>query len=380
MASESDAQEKTEDPTQKRIDQALEEGQVLSSKELFVFTILFAGFFVYFVAVFMSELLLGHWSGFFRFDLKEFDSEAVRLSFEAVSYIAVYGLAIGIPIFIVVFLTQAGLSGRINFAPKALNFKGSRIDPLQGLKRMFSTKALVELLKSIGKVVFLIGATGFVLWNGNATILTSSNARLGQGLWRVHDLFIALFVALLIILAIIALLDVLWQRYQYIKQLRMSKQDIKDEQKQTEGSPEVKAKIRRMQMQTAAEAAAQRAALDDVPNATAIITNPTHFAVALKYEVGTRGAPVIVAMGRGKMAEDIISIGQEETVPIFQSPLLARALFFTGQIGQEIHEDLFSAVAAVLAFIFRVANGETLDDPEVDVPKDLQFNETGAPL
>ena len=190
-----------------------------------------------------------------------------------------------------------------------------------------------------------------------------------------------LFVfALLIILAIIALLDVLWQRYQYIKQLRMSKQDIKDEQKQTEGSPEVKAKIRRMQMQTAAEAAAQRAALDDVPNATAIITNPTHFAVALKYEVGTRGAPVIVAMGRGKMAEDIISIGQEETVPIFQSPLLARALFFTGQIGQEIHEDLFSAVAAVLAFIFRVANGETLDDPEVDVPKDLQFNETGAPL
>ena len=102
--------------------------------------------------------------------------------------------------------------------------------------------------------------------------------------------------------------------------------------------------------------------------------------MALKYEVGTRGAPVIVAMGRGKMAEDIISIGQEETVPIFQSPLLARALFFTGQIGQEIHEDLFSAVAAVLAFIFRVANGETLDDPEVDVPKDLQFNETGAPL
>ena len=380
MASESDAQEKTEDPTQKRIDQALEEGQVLSSKELFVFTILFAGFFIYFIAVYMSHSLLGKWQGFFRFDLEEFDREAVRLSFEAVSYIAVYGLSIGIPIFIVVFMTQGALSGRINFASKALNFKGSRIDPLQGLKRMFSVRSLVELLKSVGKVVFLIGITGFVLWNGNASILTSSNAGLGQGLSRVHQLFISLFVALLIILAIIAFLDVLWQRYQYIQKLRMSKQDIKDEQKQTEGSPEVKAKIRRMQMQTAAQAAEQRAALDDVPTATAIITNPTHFAVALKYEVGARGAPLIVAMGRGKMAEDIISIAQTETVPIFQSPLLARALFFTGQIGQEIHEELFSAVAAVLAFIFRVANGEMLEDPDIEIPQDLQFNETGGPL
>ena len=378
MASENDAQEKTEDPTPKRIEKALEEGQVLSSKELFVFATLFAGLFVYFAAVNASGFLLGQWSGFFRFDLGEFNGELTRLSYEALIYVMVFGLCVGLPMAIVVLFTQGVLAGRINFSPKALNFKGSRIDPLQGLKRMVSMKALVELLKSIAKVVFLVGVTYFAITTGISSLLTSSEADLLKGLERVHSIFIGLFIAMLIVLAIIALLDVLWQRHQYIQQLRMSRQDVKDEHKQTEGSPEVKAKIRRMQMATAARAAQQREALEDVPSATAIITNPTHFAVALKYEVGARGAPTILAMGRGKMAEDIIEIAQNEAVAIFQSPLLARALFFTGEIGAEIHEELFSAVAAVLAFIFRVANGEQLDTPDIEVPEDLQFSETGV--
>ena len=378
MASESGSQEKTEDPTPKRIEKALEEGQVLSSKELFVFATLFAGLFVYFAAVNVSGFLLGKWSGFFRFDLGEFNGELTRLSYEALIYVMLLGLCVGVPMLIVVLFTQGVLAGRINFSPKAMNFKGSRIDPLQGLKRMVSTKALVELLKSIAKVVFLVGVTYLAITVSISSLLTSSEADLLKGLERVHSIFIALFIAMLIVLAIIALLDVLWQRYQYIQQLRMSRQDVKDEQKQTEGSPEVKAKIRRMQMTTAARAAQQRKALDDVPSATAVITNPTHFAVALKYEVGARGAPIILAMGRGKMAADIIEIAQNGSVPIFQSPLLARALFFTGDIGAEIHEELFSAVAAVLAFILRAANGEKLDTPDIEVPEDLQFSETGV--
>ena len=378
MASESDAQEKTEDPTPKRIEKALEDGQVLTSKELFVFVTLFAGLFVYFAAVNASELILGQWSGFFRFDLSEYNSEIIRLSYEAFLYILIFGISVGLPMTIVVLFTQGALAGRINFSPKAMNFKGNRINPLEGLKRMVSTKALVELLKGIAKVVFLVGVTYFVLTAGISSLLTSSYADLFNALKRVNALFIGLFIALLIVLAIIALLDVLWQRHQYIQQLRMSRQDVKDENKQTEGSPEVKAKIRRMQMTTAARAAQQREALDDVPSATAIITNPTHFAVALKYEMGARGAPTVLAMGRGKMAIDIIEIAQKEAVPIFQSPLLARALFFTGDIGAEIHEELFSAVAAVLAFIFRVANGEKIDTPDIQVPEDLQFSETGV--
>ena len=133
-----------------------------------------------------------------------------------------------------------------------------------------------------------------------------------------------------------------------------------------------------MQMQKSQESARQRDALDNVTSATAVITNPTHFAVALKYEVGSRGAPTILAMGRGTMALEIIALAQTNALPIFRSHLLARALFFTGDIGAEIHEELFSAVAAVLAFLFRVANGEQIDTPNIDVPKDLQFSETGT--
>ena len=140
----------------------------------------------------------------------------------------------------------------------------------------------------------------------------------------------------------------------------MTLQEVKDESKETEGNPEVKAKIRRMQMTVAARAVKQREALADVPDATAIITNPTHFAVALKYEVGSPGAPRIMAMGRGLMAAEIIERGTDAGITIFRNPLLARALFFAGEIGDEIPEQLFSAVAAVLAFIYRLNMGKNL--------------------
>lgn len=376
---EEDSQEKTEEPTAKRLEKAMEDGTVLQSKDLMVFTTLFAGLFVYFGLLSASNLMLGQWGAFFRFDLKEFQGEAIRLSFEAVKYVIGWGMVVGIPLVISILMTQATLSGTINFAPKAMAFKGNKINPVNGLKRMFGPKALFELVKSVIKVVFLIGAAATIMFTQLPILLTSSHATLANGLGRVHDVFIALFVTLLLVLALIALLDVLYQRQQHVKQLKMSKQEVKDESKQTEGSPEVKSKIRRMQMESSARASQQRQALDDVPSATAIITNPTHFAVALKYEVGERGAPTILAMGRGKMAADIIEIANNETVPIFQSPLLARALFFTGQIGHEIHEELFSAVAAVLAFIFRLANGEELEAPDVEIPEDLKFTETGAP-
>ncbi|MDA9990063.1 EscU/YscU/HrcU family type III secretion system export apparatus switch protein [Paracoccaceae bacterium] len=377
---EEDAQEKTEEPTAKRLEKASEDGTVLQSKDLMVFTTLFVGLLVYYGLLNVSNLMLGQWGAFFRFDLKEFKGEAVRLSFEAVKYVVVWGMIIGIPLVIGILMTQASLSGTINFAPKAMAFKGNRINPVNGLKRMFGPKALFELAKSVIKVVFLIGAAAAIIFVQLPILMTASHADLTNGLGRVHDVFIALFVTLLLVLAFIALLDVMYQRYTHVKQLKMSKQEVKDENKQTEGSPEVKGKIRRMQMESSQRASQQRQALGDVPSATAIITNPTHFAVALKYEVGERGAPVILAMGRGKMAADIIEIANNETVPIFQSPLLARALFFTGNIGQEIHEELFSAVAAVLAFIFRIANGEELEAPDVEIPDDLKFTETGGPF
>ena len=157
----------------------------------------------------------------------------------------------------------------------------------------------------------------------------------------------------------------------------MSIKEIKDEMKDTDGSPEVKQKIRRLQNEIAQRASEQSSGLEDVKDASVIITNPTHFAVALKYEVGEEGAPIILAMGRGLMAEKIMHLAKEKNINVFSSPLLARALYFTGKIGKEISEDLYASVAAILAYIFKIEKGESLERPDIEVPSDLQFDEYG---
>ena len=192
--------------------------------------------------------------------------------------------------------------------------------------------------------------------------------------------FPQLLFVLLIGLAIIAAIDYFWQRHIFIQGLRMTKQEIKDEFKQTEGSPEVKAKIRRKQMEASANAAKQASALNDVEDATAVITNPTHFAVALKYEVGSKGAPTILALGKGAMAKAIMERAQTANITLFRSPLLARALFFTGDIGGEISEKLYTAVAVALAYIYKIDRGEFASEPEIIIPQDMQFNEQGQLL
>ena len=162
MAEES-AQEKTEDPTPKRLEKALEDGQVLTSKELFVFSTLFTGFLMYFLILTFSDRILGEFKGFFSFDLSDFPGELLRMSSGAVSFILVYGVLFALPIFFVVLFTQGVLSGGINVSVKAMSFKGSRINPLEGLKRMFSTKALVELAKAVLKVSLLLGTAALVI-------------------------------------------------------------------------------------------------------------------------------------------------------------------------------------------------------------------------
>ena len=162
--------------------------------------------------------------------------------------------------------------------------------------------------------------------------------------------------------------------------LKMTIKEVKDEHKDTDGSPEVKQKIRKLQNEIANRAATQSAALDNVKDASAVITNPTHFAVAIKYEVGSEGAPIILAMGRGMIAEKIIKLADENKVTVFQSPLLARALYFTGEIGKEISENLYSAVASVLAYIFKIERGEETDYPEFEIPENMSFDEYGKTI
>jgi flagellar biosynthetic protein FlhB len=338
MAEEGDnSQEKTEDPSQRKLEKAAEDGKVLTSKDMFVFTGLFGGLLMMLAVPGIVEPALGSWSTLFSLERgTDLDALIGQRITEGIKMILIAGAVVGLPLMVLVVLTQAAVAGSLNFAPKAMSFKGNRIDPLKGLARMVSMKALVELGKASLKVVLLFGVAIGILYVQAPKILQLPFRSLGEAVATAGSMFPVVLGGLLLMLAVIALLDFMWQRHTHIKSLKMSKQDQKDEYKQTEGSPEVKAKIRRMQMESSANASRQQTALNDVPSATAIITNPTHFAVALKYDVGSSQAPKILAMGRGKIAEMIIERGNDADVTCFRSPLLARALFFSGEIGSEI--------------------------------------------
>ena len=378
MAEENqDGQEKTEEPTQQRLQKAAEDGQLLTSKEMMVFTTLAAGLLLFMGLSPFFDIGLGAWSQLFVIDSAE---NLDTLGLAKVRYgfwlVILATMIFGIPLMIITVLTQAAVGG-LNFSNKAYNFKSNKINPISGLKRIFSMKGLVELGKAVLKVVLLFSIGALVILQQLPSITHLSLSSLGQGIGRVTELFPYLVGALLIALLIIGAIDYAWQRHSHKQKLMMTLKEVKDESKQTHGSPEVRAKIRRMQMQKSQESARQRDALDNVGSATAVITNPTHFAVALKYAAGQAGAPQVVAMGRGPMALQIIDRAKDARVTTLRIPMLARALYFTSEIGGEIAEGLYNAVAVILAYVFRIDSGETMDMPELTLPPELRFDENG---
>ena len=382
MAEENESQEKTEEPSQRKLEQAKEDGKVLTSKEMYIFTTLaMALLFMTLISMFIKPQIM-EWSALFQFDQQTLDQfgsiKHLQLSKLTDAYLFIFKITVvvGFPMFLTVCATQTAVGG-INFSTKALAFKGSKMDPIKGIKKIFGIKGLVELGKAVLKIVLLFGISMFVINLMLPNLLSIPNGSLASALDQMKYSFPKLLGSLLIALFIIAVIDYFWQSYTHTKELRMSRQDQKDEYKQTEGSPEVKQKIRRMQMETAANSNKQREAVKDVSEATAVITNPTHFAIALKYEVGDSGAPKVLAMGRGRIAEDIMKKASEHNVTVFQSPILARALYYTSNIGDEISEKLYNAVAIALAYIYRLDQGEALIEPTIEVPGDLQFDEFG---
>ena len=380
MAEENDSQEKTEDPSQRKLDKAREEGRVLSSKEMFVFTGMLAGLAIISMVPIFGGRILQTWASLFVFDHPEILDGAWLSRMELVFWNFLMLMAIiAVPIVLVVLMTQLAVGG-INFSAKALSFKGSRINPVSGLGRIFSVKGLVELGKSLLKVGLLFGIATVVIYQFIPLVIPLTQSTMNQALEMMLFGLQVLIGMLLLALLIIGAIDYFWQRHTHTKSLKMSKQEQKDEHKQTEGSPEVKAKIRRMQMEQSRQSSRQREALDHVADATAVIVNPTHFAVALRYTAEQGGAPVILAMGKGLIAERIIAKANEHDITVFRNPLLARALYFTGDIGAEISEKLYNAVAVVLAYIYRIDRGEVLQEPDVQVPTDMQYDEFGQLL
>lgn len=378
MAEGDDGQEKTEDPTPRKKEQAREDGKVITSKEVFVLASILSAIVIVMAIGPLGPKLTGDWATWLRWDSAEqLDTIILRRLSEAMWSLFLIGLGIGIPMLILTLAVQAGMGGLI-FSPKAMGFKAEKMNPLKGLKRMVSMKSLVELGKALLKVGLLGGAAYGVLLaqvplsEQMYTMAPADSAKMFQN--AVIQLLAALTVGLIIIGAV----DLGYQIYSMNKSLKMSRQELKDEAKQTEGSPELKGAIRRKQMEIS-QGAAQSKALEDVPDATAVITNPTHFAVALRYAPEEADAPIVLAMGRGAMAHRIMERAAGAKITTVQAPPLARALYYTSQIGNEIPEALFVAVAAILAHVYRLDHDMPTEMPDLDIPKELRLNEFGRP-
>ena len=381
MAEEdSGSQDKTEEPSARKLEKAAEDGQVLSSKEMFVFTTLIMGLMMLTSIPFFLRDILSAWKLFFLFDLNFLENASPLIGIgKLIKQVIIITLLVGVPLILTILVTQMAVGG-INFAPKSFHFKANRINLFSGLKRIFSSKGLVELIKSLFKVGLLGGITYSVIYVNIIDVISLSERNLFDALASLLSNFPKLAISLLIVLGFIALIDFMWQKYQHIEKLKMTHKEVKDENKDTDGNPEVKQKIRRLQNEISNRASTQTAALENVKDASAIITNPTHFAVAIKYVVGEEGAPIILAMGRGMMAEKIIKLANDSNVTVFQSPLLARALYFTGEIGKEISENLYTAIASVLAYIFKIERGEDIDYPDFNIPDEMNFDEYGKKI
>lgn len=377
MAENPDGQDKIFDATPKRIEDAKKEGQVLTSKEVFVLSSMFSMILMGLLIYINSNEIVRIFTQYFNWSDRIENITLLRYlrDFEFFSFLFILTIIILLP-FIVTFLTQLIVFREINFATKALNFKSNRISVIQGFKRMFGVKAFVELAKAMAKVVLLLSLAGFIIY------LSVENIKSIPFMSLLSSLKVSTFIALKlvgflsIVLAIIAIVDFIWQRHQWLEQLKMTTQEVRDELKQTEGSPEVRSRIRSMQRSTAEAGREARAAIKDVPEARVIIKNPVHFAVALKYDE-TTPTPVILAMGRGHLAQEILKIGVRQEIQVIEHAFLARALFFSGQIGKEIASELYIAIAAVLAFVYRVERNEEVSFPEIDIPSEMIFDETG---
>jgi len=371
-----DSEDKTESPTPQRLEKAREEGQIPRSRELTSLLILLVGVSVIWIGgESLARRLAGLLSTGLRFDHSIINDpnlilgQIIRLIREAM-----FGLLPLITGVVIVALVAPVMLGGLVFSGKSLSLKLDKLNPLPGLKRMFSAQSVAELVKALLKAVLVGSVTGFYLWSHwpDMMHLISQSPLTAMG----NALDLVGLCALLVALGVIPMVgfDVFWQIHSHLKKLRMSRQDIRDEFKQSEGDPHVKGRIRQMQ-----RAAARRRMMADVPKADVIVTNPTHYSVALQYDESKMSAPKVVAKGAGLVALRIRELAAEHRVPVLEAPPLARALYRHAEIGQQIPGQLYAAVAEVLAWVWqlkrwRLAGGQRPQKPEnLPVPEALDF-------
>ena len=379
MADENDdAQEKTEEPTGKRLSKARDEGQIARSTEINIAASVIS------VALFLflfGNSLLSNVANVFARGLV-FDAQSVLEPQVAAGRLDDAMLEVFFAILPLLLLSASvvvvcsGLIGGYNFSWKALQPKASKFNPIAGLKRMFGTRSLVELAKAIAKFA-LVGGVAYILITSSISEFSEiSRMAFEPGISASASLVTTAFLVAATTLIIIALIDAPYQAYKHNQQLKMTKKEVKDERKDTDGSPEVKQRIRQKQREVYTARM-----LEAVAEADVVITNPEHFAVALAYDPSSDDPPRVVAKGADFTAQRIRERAAEEGVPLFQSPVLARALFFTTEIQGFIPEALFEAVAQVIAYIFNINSINRSDPmyakPVPRVPDNMVFDADG---
>ncbi|MGB1800324.1 MAG: flagellar biosynthesis protein FlhB [Gammaproteobacteria bacterium] len=378
MSSEDTSQERTEQATPKRVEEAREKGQISRSKELSTMCILMASalFFVL-LGKQLSMSLRSLMQDNFIINRKNIfdDSFLYNAVVDSGKDVLIDFAPFLALLFLVAFFAPMMVGGWL-FSPQAISVKLDKLNPISGLKRLFSANSLMELLKALAKFIIIVGVAVFLLWHNIYELLSVGRNGLEPGLIDASNIILGCFFLVCFSTIVIAAADVPFQIWNHAKQLKMTKQQIKDEMKDTEGKPEVKSQIRMLQQELA-----NRRMMEAVPDADVIITNPTHYAVALSYKPDEMNTPKLVAKGADLVAERIRNIATENNVMIFPAPMLARALYFSTKVNQDIPSGLYLAVAQVLAYIFQlresvnIARGGKPKPPtDLPIPEEYQYD------
>ena len=351
MSEETDDSQKTEEPTQRRLEQAREKGQVVSSKEITTWMMLFA-------AALAIYMLAPHMGQDFLETLKPFIANPHDIPLDGVSLQNVLfklfletalAMAFFALIMIVAALAGHGMQTGILFSSSNIQPKFERISLFKGIKRLFSMKSIVEFVKGLLKLA-IVGGVLYTLLKPvimQSPLMIDNDAALMGG--RIQKIVMQMLSTVLAVLFMIAALDYLYQKLSFMKSKRMSNQEIKDEYKQTEGDPVIKNKLRQLRQQRL-----KKRMMAAVPDASVIITNPTHYSIALKYDEKSVGAPIVLAKGMDFIALKIREVAKEHNIPIVENPPLARALYASCEIDEEISFEHYKAVAQVISYIMKL--------------------------
>ncbi|WP_243047633.1 flagellar biosynthesis protein FlhB [Dyella sp. RRB7] len=366
MAENNDDQERTEQPSEKRLREAREKGDIPRSRDLSGAVVVLAG-----VATLISggHQSLEHIRRIYGFGLSygrdalfsdELPARILNMALhEAMALLAPVALAT-----LLAALAAPILLGGLSFSAQALEPKLERLDPISGLGRIFALRGLVELAKSLAKLLLIGTVLVMVMKNWQDDLMATGRGEVGAGMVMSFGLLGHAALLFGSILALIGGADALYQKFDYNKRLRMSRQELKDESKESDGNPELKGRIRQLQFQMA-----RKRMMQELPKADVVITNPTHFAVALRYDEGRMGAPRVIAKGVDELAQQIRLVASSHRVPLVEAPPLARALYATTQLDREIPASLYVAVAQVLAYVFQLKQAAVRGDDPPPKPK-----------